>query len=397
MAVTLASIAGTPYAGGNTPGYLHIRADGIQEITKSNHSAVVAPTALDDTIAGYKVGSRWTDILTRTVYECVSAAMSAAVWKDLSTTSNPGGSSGQIQYNNSGLWGGVTGSSVDGSDITIAGKMTLGSDQFGTLVPFSLFAVAGSTDTVPIIVQGQESQVVSLLRLNQGIMPGVNSNFFSCTSNGGSEGDLGKITSSGELVVPTISTAGAVAASSYSATGSAGVFSSSVSDSNRRYAYFGNNNVGGQFGIEGAAGTTFTGTTANSVIAGCAEAKSLHLATGGIVRLTIDSAGATTIPGTMSVGNVIGPSHIRGSSSSTVPSFVPNEGDGNTGIGWAGSDLLSLITGGSESGRLDVSDVAGETRFLLYDVDTALLQRVKVGANGTGPGGVGRALYIAAA
>lgn len=42
----------------------------------------------------------------------------------------------------------------------------------------------------------------------------------------------------------------------------------------------------------------------------------------------------------------------------------------------------------------DSDATAGNTRFLLYDVNTSSLQRVKVGANGTGPGGTGRALYI---
>lgn len=44
--------------------------------------------------------------------------------------------------------------------------------------------------------------------------------------------------------------------------------------------------------------------------------------------------------------------------------------------------------------EFDGSATAGHTRFLIYDVDSGLLQRVKVGANGTGPGGTGRALYI---
>jgi len=43
---------------------------------------------------------------------------------------------------------------------------------------------------------------------------------------------------------------------------------------------------------------------------------------------------------------------------------------------------------------LDGSAVAGETRLLIYDVNAGAMQRVKVGANGTGPGGVGRALYL---
>lgn len=43
--------------------------------------------------------------------------------------------------------------------------------------------------------------------------------------------------------------------------------------------------------------------------------------------------------------------------------------------------------------KWDDSAVAGETRFLIYAV-TGGLTRVKTAGNGTGPGGVGRALYV---
>lgn len=48
----------------------------------------------------------------------------------------------------------------------------------------------------------------------------------------------------------------------------------------------------------------------------------------------------------------------------------------------------------AETFRFDANATAGNTRFMLYDVDSGTLQRVKVGANASGPGGVGRALYI---
>lgn len=48
----------------------------------------------------------------------------------------------------------------------------------------------------------------------------------------------------------------------------------------------------------------------------------------------------------------------------------------------------------SDKALFDGNSTANQTRFLVYDVQTATLQRVKVGANGSGPGGIGRALYI---
>lgn len=44
--------------------------------------------------------------------------------------------------------------------------------------------------------------------------------------------------------------------------------------------------------------------------------------------------------------------------------------------------------------QVDADGTAGNTRLLIYDVDSGGLERVKAGANGSGPGGVGRALYI---
>lgn len=49
---------------------------------------------------------------------------------------------------------------------------------------------------------------------------------------------------------------------------------------------------------------------------------------------------------------------------------------------------------GTSIAQFDEDATAGNTRFILYDVDSGQPQRVKVGANGTGPGGTGRALYI---
>lgn len=55
-------------------------------------------------------------------------------------------------------------------------------------------------------------------------------------------------------------------------------------------------------------------------------------------------------------------------------------------------DIYSGST--TKTAEFNQSVVAGETRFKLFDVDSGLLQTCKVGANGTGPGGVGRAIFI---
>lgn len=65
-----------------------------------------------------------------------------------------------------------------------------------------------------------------------------------------------------------------------------------------------------------------------------------------------------------------------GNSSGKLQSF-------NGGVSWV------------DSIQVDNTTTAGFTRLLVWDIDTNQLQRVKVGAAGTGPGGAGRALYLA--
>jgi hypothetical protein len=69
-----------------------------------------------------------------------------------------------------------------------------------------------------------------------------------------------------------------------------------------------------------------------------------------------------------------------GISSSTQPvySFIS---DTQTGIGRAEAGAVSIITQAVEAGRFDKDSTPSNTRFLLYDVDTATLKRVSVGAN----------------
>ena len=47
---------------------------------KYNHVATTAPTATDDSSAGYAVGSRWIDTTNNLEYVCVDASVGAAVW-----------------------------------------------------------------------------------------------------------------------------------------------------------------------------------------------------------------------------------------------------------------------------------------------------------------------------
>lgn len=54
---------------------------GNLENLKVKLDATSAPTATDDSSAGYSVGSRWVDVAAKETYECVDATPSAAEWK----------------------------------------------------------------------------------------------------------------------------------------------------------------------------------------------------------------------------------------------------------------------------------------------------------------------------
>ena len=48
----------------------------------------------------------------------------------------------------------------------------------------------------------------------------------------------------------------------------------------------------------------------------------------------------------------------------------------------------------TDSVRIDQTNISGNTGLLLYDNSTSQYQRVRIGSDGSGPNGVGRALYI---
>jgi len=58
------------------------------------------------------------------------------------------------------------------------------------------------------------------------------------------------------------------------------------------------------------------------------------------------------------------------------------------------SNTLALRVTTVEVLRCDLDATAGYTRLQIHDNNAGGLRRVKAGANGTGPGGVGRALYL---
>ncbi len=65
-------------AGGTTHATVAATIAGFQFPSKTN--AIVAPSATDDSSAGYQVGSYWVDTVEGTTYRCVDNTATAAVW-----------------------------------------------------------------------------------------------------------------------------------------------------------------------------------------------------------------------------------------------------------------------------------------------------------------------------
>lgn len=80
--------------------------------------------------------------------------------------------------------------------------------------------------------------------------------------------------------------------------------------------------------------------------------------------------------------------------SATVPVFCPLVASTNTGIGAANTGSVSVINSGNENLRVDATNNVGQTRLIVWDVDTGKLQRVYASTNNSGGTGF-RVLRIA--
>jgi hypothetical protein len=73
--------------------------------------------------------------------------------------------------------------------------------------------------------------------------------------------------------------------------------------------------------------------------------------------------------------------------SNTVPTICPDGAGPATGLGGDANTSLSGIVNSTEIWRADLDATAGNTRFMLYDVDSDTLKRVSVGAADSGGAG----------
>ena len=86
---TFLALADTPasYAGqGGRILRVNAGATAVEFGPRHNLAATAAPTATDDSAAGYSVGSQWLDTVGGTFWCCVDASTGAAVWKGVALT-----------------------------------------------------------------------------------------------------------------------------------------------------------------------------------------------------------------------------------------------------------------------------------------------------------------------
>lgn len=103
-----------------------------------------------------------------------------------------------------------------------------------------------------------------------------------------------------------------------------------------------------------------------------------------------------TVTATGTAGNTGGAFKAIGRPATNDAYFRIYRNDGTTLNAFFGADNANFYIGHGAGvvGQFDEDATAGNTRFLVYCVDTGTVSRVKTGASGTGPGGAGRALYV---
>lgn len=126
----------------------------------------------------------------------------------------------------------------------------------------------------------------------------------------------------------------------------------------------------GQNGSNGAPALSFSGDTNTGIYN--VGADNIGVATNGTLRWDISTTAITmTLP------------QLGAAGSNTAPAYSFS-GDPNTGAYNSGGDQFSIAANAVEVARFDANATAGNTRFMIYDVDNATLERVSVGAADSG-------------
>jgi len=173
-----------------------------------------------------------------------------------------------------------------------------------------------------------------------------------CAGTGGATKAL--VSSTGLAVTGTLSATGTIT----SGVTANAVLESTNTSTSRKYIEIGNTSGDLTIGVESSAGGTLVvGAAAYSAVVGTPLAKSLHLFTNNTARLTIDSAGAVTIGGTLSGGTSGTGYSFSGSAPATSLTL---DSSGNLGIGTSSPAANLEVTASAPEVRISSSN-AGQT------------------------------------
>jgi len=263
---------------------------------KINAAATVAPTATDDSGAGYEVGSLWVDTTLNRVYFCVDATTTAAVWKLAGDGQNIAAWAGTTDY--------------------VAGQVVVAPD--GSLVQ------AGSTATSTTTFNAAEVTALGWTRLGQvDVKAWAASRYYFAGS---------KATRSGVTMVH--GTAGVSAATFTSAEAANWTFESqnsigswaatTVLLANTKVSH---NGVIYQFNTTGTTGATFTASNWTALTDGVFEATiadattAWGTATAGVYSFTVTAAThGIANPRLVQVYESVGSDHVLVSADVTIAS-----------------------------------------------------------------------------
>jgi hypothetical protein len=150
-------------------GFLRKTGAGAYEGIKSNLNASVAPTTTDDSVAGYAVGSQWINTMSDTLYFCLDATASAAVWQEV-------GAGG----------GGMTVTTVKTGNYTAAEGEYVPVDSSGGSFTVTLPATPGAQAQVAVVDVGKacSTSPVTVAR-NGETIDGAATDFSLDQNNGG--------------------------------------------------------------------------------------------------------------------------------------------------------------------------------------------------------------------
>ncbi len=160
------------------------------QLPLSTFNKTVAPTATDDSAAGYAVGSRWLDTTNNKVYVCIDSTATAAIWQEQLPD---GGTADNLTITTADINGGTVDNTTIGGATAAAGTFTdLTSTNSATLQHSATTRLATAADGVDVTgdlsISGDIDNVVNIsatTNISAATFTGNGSGLTNVTAEGG--------------------------------------------------------------------------------------------------------------------------------------------------------------------------------------------------------------------